>query len=603
MIGKELIAVTGAIVGKELVKKAVSALVTACSSQVSKSLKSFQNEKNISKFYQQLGKVRKVKTLGQLDKAVDLTTFYCDSHVYLKKKRIKVREINDLPIRGNILIEGIAGQGKSIFLRYLTSVEAIKGNVVPIFAELRRIKADQDLTSFLIDTLKFYNLNVDESAMKEMIDSGRLIFLLDAFDEVPDHSKSRLLNDIELFTASHENARLIITSRPESGIAACTSFECVKLSNLEREEYIDVIHTITEDAELAEGLIRQIKEHKGQIRGLLITPLLVTLLVIRYKSFQELPAQLSDFYDSLFQLLLQRHDGLKPGYRRSRRCRMNDFQYRQVFESFCFNSKKFGGRPLNREDVYKASEESLNERKIQDNPEAFVDDIVKVTCLVVKDGEEFRFIHKSVQEYYTAAYIHQRPESVSAILYQKLFNRKFLWEFQQEIRFLKEIDTYKYQKYGIIPFLREVLNLSSTRLPSKPSTEIIKSIEEAICDCEVSYCYDENSLSGAGIRSFRLPYFGPFTQEILSILDKYLIISLFANLKEKRLLEEELKTVSFKTFLQIANSPELNRSLNKCAKEIAQIFITALLAAQKIVDDEEQFDPLRDFNDSINFYE
>lgn len=600
MTGLELIAAIGAIAGKEIVKKSIGKLLAACSGQTAKVIKSLQSDKNISKFYQQIGKVRKVKTLGQLDKAVDLTTFYCDSYVYYEKKRLKVREISDIPSKGNILIEGIAGQGKSIFLRYLSSVEAIKGDVVPIFAELRRIKPKQDLSGFLIETLKSYKLDVNINSLNEMVDSGKLVFLLDAFDEVPDQSKSRILNDIEQFVANHDNARLIITSRPDSGIASCSAFECVKLSDLEREEYIDVINTITEDAELALGLINQIKEHKGQIRGLLITPLLVTLLVIRYKSFQELPAQLSDFYDSLFQLLLQRHDGLKPGYRRSRSCKMNDFQYRQVFEAFCFNTKKFGTRPLSGEDVYKASEEALNERKIQDDPQGFVGDIVKVTCLLVKDGEEFRFIHKSVQEYYTAAYIHQRPELVASILYKKLFNVKYHWSFQQEVRFLKEIDTYKYQKFGVIPYLKDFFKLKTDELPKKISPTLVACVENIIGDCSISYYTDTKKKVVSGISSIRLPQFGPFTQEANNIFENDILRSIFSHhgIDSRHSTNKKSIHITLREYIQINNSSEINTSYDRVCKNITKLLLGYFFAAKTIVDAEEQFDPLRDFNAS-----
>ena len=45
----------------------------------------------------------------------------------------------------------------------------------------------------------------------------------------------------------------------------------------------------------------------------------------------------------------------------------------------------------------------MENEKLIASPQEYLDDIVKITCLIIRDGEEYRFIHLTVQEYYTSS--------------------------------------------------------------------------------------------------------------------------------------------------------------------------------------------------------
>ena len=111
----------GTLAGKALFKKVALDLYQFLSQHTNRKIKQWNTDHQIDKLYQQIGQVRKVKTIWQIDKAVDLLDFYCDSHVILDEKRCKVCKLSDFQTKDNILIQGIAGQGKSILLRFLCS--------------------------------------------------------------------------------------------------------------------------------------------------------------------------------------------------------------------------------------------------------------------------------------------------------------------------------------------------------------------------------------------------------------------------------------------------------------------------------------------------
>jgi hypothetical protein len=501
----ETLLTVGALAGKQALKRVVDSTYSSVSEKAQKFLKKLRNDKEISQVYTQLSRVRKVKTIGQLDKAVDLMTFYCPSHIYIEGKRKRITTLDDFKTDENILIEGIAGQGKSIFLRYLSSVEMVRGNVIPVFVELRLIGDGQSLLARIIAALKEFKLDIDAETFSDLANSGKLLLLLDAFDEIGDEFRARVLFEIDTLRRKHEKLRIVATSRPDSGIAACPQFHVVRLSDLEGNEFEAVIHKLLDEGGLATQLIRQVQQHKGGIRELLITPLLVTLLVIRYKSFQELPEQLSDFYDSLFQLLLQRHDGVKPGYKRPRKCAINDYQYRQGFEALCSLAKKHQGGKLDHATIYSISENALKDASITADADHFLNDIVKITCLIVKDGEEYRFIHRSVQEYYAASYIRRKPDVVVQNLYPKIFAEPRCWRFEQELHFLSEIDPYRYHKFCVLPYLRNLFSAQDSDFLESPSQKHFAIVKDRLLHALVHFHLEEGKYCA---RSFELVRFG-----------------------------------------------------------------------------------------------
>lgn len=425
-------------------------------------------KKSARKLKAHVHKIRQVKTLWQVDKAVDLKEFYCDSHLLINKKRILVRSVEDIGERKRILITGIAGQGKSIFLRYLCSNALFLGKCVPVFIELRRILEGETLLDHIQQFLEVIGIpDLKVELVKNLLNSGKVILFLDGFDEVSDSEKSRMVREIEQIAMTNDELRLIITSRPESGLEASPLLEVIQLSDLKNGEYKAVIRKLSEDTAFADNLIKQVEAHKSRLKDLLCTPLLVTLLVMSYKSFQELPEQLSEFYDSIFQVLLQRHDGAKPGFKRPRRCQFNDNQYRSVFESLCFESKRKSKSIFSYDDVHGFAESALDKNHLVADPDKYIEDIVKVTCLILREGDDYRYIHKSVQEYYAAAFVKHRSEPVTKRFYEQMILQGPYGSWQQELLFLSEIDKYRYSRHFLLPYLCSILNCNLDNVPDQ----------------------------------------------------------------------------------------------------------------------------------------
>jgi hypothetical protein len=529
-----VVAAGTAIIAKDLFKKLTSELYQLIRDRTGKKIIEFQSRTQISNIYKRIDQFKKVKTIWQIDKSVDLMEFYCDSHVVLNNARKKIIQLSDFGEEHRILIRGIAGQGKSIFLRYLCSVELINGKCIPLFLELRRISETYSLRNRIYAGFEALGITINDEIFHVLADSGKVLLLLDAFDEIPEEIKSQVLTDIEDLSHKYDKLRIIITSRPNQSIERSNLITAVNLDNLQGNEYKDVINKLADGKKWAKELVDHIEKKAVHVRDLLCTPLMVTLLVLSYKSFQKLPSKLSEFYDSLFQTLLQRHDGSKPGYTRQKKCNLDDSEYRQIFETLCILCKKSGLQTFSSKKIDELAKSAIESCNTKLSSAKYLDDIIKITCLILKEGDEHRYIHKTVQEYYTSSYIQKKPETWADTFYRKISSSRAEELWQQELEFLMEIDSYRYNKYYLLPNILALLKMSESDLNGDPPTSSIEQIKKVFG--LMTFHYEKGHLSM--IDELPTLHYELMGLGFMNVINRFDIDKLAASLNNKIILKD-----------------------------------------------------------------
>jgi len=99
--------------------------------------------------------------------------------------------------------------------------------------------------------------------------------------------------------------------------------------------------------------------------------------------------------------------------------------------------------------MHEAAEDAFKVTHVNCDSSAFIQDITKVSNLMIEEGYKYHFIHKSVQEFHAANYIKSRPEEAAIKFYSTMINAYYEW--RQEINFLQQIDSYRYAKYLFTP--------------------------------------------------------------------------------------------------------------------------------------------------------
>lgn len=435
-----------------------------CGEQLAK----LRAENNLKILYTKLNASQKVKTIWNVDRPRTISSFYHPAKIVVSAKKSKIIENLD-DIKGNaIVLQGVIGQGKSILLRYLLGREIRCGERVPLFVELRHAKAET-LEAFIhaqfndllgtVEHPKIFGLFAQE---------GKVSLLLDGFDEIDTEKISAFVQSIEELAQKYPKAKIVVTSRPNSGLEASALFTIKRIAQLGNDDYWPFFHKVMpEDELLAKRLYYAVTSPKSTIANLIRTPLLATLLTIVYRVNQKIPSDFSDFYDELFQILLVRHDRSKPGYERKRKTKLSDRELQQVFEAYCYKLKAQHTSSVSKSKALEFASASVEALNLQADEGHFLEDIIKITCLLQEEGGQIDFLHQSIQEFFAAKYISSRPDPIASKFYTLNLDDSKRKQWDQILPFLMQLDQYRSSQHFFVPAIKNTLiGLESLESPA-----------------------------------------------------------------------------------------------------------------------------------------
>ncbi|MFH0258682.1 hypothetical protein ACGRL8_17000 [Vibrio rumoiensis] len=76
-------------------------------------------------------------------------------------------------------------------------------------------------------------------------------------------------------------------------------------------------------------------------------------------------------------------------------------------------------------------------------------DCIKNTCLLLEEGFNYHFIHKSIREYHSAKFISSSPNELKERFYTIAKNSTY--KYRIELDFLSVIDEHYFNKYFLLP--------------------------------------------------------------------------------------------------------------------------------------------------------
>ena len=148
------------LTGAKLLSKPLDDLYTLAKEKARPRVVRWHQAKHLNTLYKKIDSVQKVKTIWQIDREVKLMAFFYPSRVIVDGNAKTVTRVDELPASGNSIIQGIVGQGKSIFLRYLCIRTLKEGKKIPVFFELRRVEKGQTLRDHVYAVLESLGFEV-----------------------------------------------------------------------------------------------------------------------------------------------------------------------------------------------------------------------------------------------------------------------------------------------------------------------------------------------------------------------------------------------------------------------------------------------------------
>jgi len=351
------------------------------------------------------------------------------------------------------VILGTAGQGKSVFLRYLTIQEAIKAELLPLFFELRHLSTEP-IQELILKKLMNWNLCNNSEELSSVLAKNRIALLFDAFDELSFQRRKSFLSELAELHEAYPQLSIVVSARPDSGILSCHWLNPYSIAQLRPTDVESLIRIYAQDDE-ADLIVARVKKADFEVIDLLRSPIFVVLLIIRFKHSQQIPSDIIAFYADLFDALVRRQNTDDGGLKREISSNLQPRQLEKAFKSICyFLHKRSGDQPAHLRAVEDIAEIYADRQSLsQDAPAKIVEDIITITNLMLEEAGMCYFIHKTVKEFYAAAHIAENAmDDQAEDFYTSM--RKNWREWTGILMFLEHVDRFRFLKFFAIPGLK-----------------------------------------------------------------------------------------------------------------------------------------------------
>lgn len=372
-----------------------------------------------------------VKTLLFHNEARDFKSIYypndiCKADTYVSSNRYgvisdptiaKLAEVNNY-----LIITGKGGLGKSMMMRNLT-LDAIdhfqEYKLVPVYIPLKDYRNPCDnLIDFIYDNYKNYEGALDKKGLKKIISSGRLLMLFDGIDEIKSDVRESFQLGLKRLITSHKGNFYIMSSRPNSLFVSYYRFTNLKLLPFTKDQALRLIDKLDlgkHDQGLKCRFYQEIKNtlfetHKAYAEN----PLLLTIMLLTYKEKTVIPSEMHKFYAKAYETLYSEHDKSKDGYERELQTKLKQDKFAEYFSEFCFlayQEEDYDPEEISCEKYFNEMD-IVEEEKPKFGYKEFLHDLEYAACLMYMEGLRYHFIHRSMQEYFTACYFFRQPPSM-----------------------------------------------------------------------------------------------------------------------------------------------------------------------------------------------
>jgi len=268
----------------------------------------------------------------------------------------------------------------------------------------------------------------------------------------------RFERGLERLAKRYPQNRYVISSRPFSEFVSFQQFCVLELQPFTKEQAIRLIQKLDycpDTPEIKERFLddldnRLYNSHLNFARN----PLLLTIMLMTYERFAEVPSQMHVFYREAYLTLAKRHDATKILYTRQMRSGLNEDQIADCFAEFCFHTyldKKYEVTEMEFAQYF-----SLIDTKVRAGD--FLFDICYNVCLMFSEGGKYFFIHRSFQEYFAAVFMSKQDDDFFADLIE-VINKKGMIRFGDETyHMLRDMIPQRFNERILTPYLEELFD-------------------------------------------------------------------------------------------------------------------------------------------------
>lgn len=388
--------------------------------------------------------VKKCKSIGEDDSIEFYIDKYDDEFVPKYKK---------------ILLVDSAGMGKSTLMKflYLKSISQNKG--IPILIELRKLNKETSIIDFIKNEIDGISVHFKREEIIELIERGDFIFFFDGYDEINQDSKNVITDNIQDFISKSGNNCFIISSRDENELSSFGDFQRFDIKRLKKEEVYNLIYKYDKNGELSEELVQKLETENNLklINEFLDNPLMVSLLYKAFDHKKTIPYKKHVFYRQVYDALFEEHDLTKGGaYVHGKKSQLDVEDFHKVLRKIGFLTLP-KGIEYQKEELIKIIEDV--KKQIIEVDFKTADLMYDLTCsvpLFIKEGNQYRWIHKSFQDYFAACYICYDEKKDFEKILKRISQPDKIRKYYNILDFCYDIDYIEFAKSVIYPILQDL---------------------------------------------------------------------------------------------------------------------------------------------------
>ena len=411
-------------------------------------------------------KYSKIKTIIYRRVPKDLYSFYECIGLSYNGKTIDTCDINNILNTGKkIIITGSGGMGKSILLKhlYLNSIETT-GNI-PVLLELRSFNAietkDICLEETIYQVLVQNGFTLEKEYFEYSMLEGGYIILLDGFDELNRDKAAKVSAEIKKLADKYGENYYILSSRPSEEFIAWNDFYEAQTMPLNKTQAINLINKIDFDENIKTIFCRELEETLFEkYESFAQNPLLLNIMLLTFNNHASIPDKLNDFYDQAFATLFNMHDATKDAYVRDIRTQLGCEDFKLIFAYICFKSYFKSEYEFTETKLREHISEAKNKfKQFKFTVDEFLEDLTLSVCMLVKDGLNYHFSHRSFQEYFAAWYTCKLTDEIQKKLLSSWLKESLSSLNDSYFTMLYNMQPEKVNKIILFPGLRKIQKL------------------------------------------------------------------------------------------------------------------------------------------------